>query len=215
MPFLPFTVNFAWFQTPTFKHYKFFDISNKNNSLAPQGQRLRYPRGRGGCKGEGCATPGAGRLQGQRLRYPRGGEATGAKAVLPPGWERCKDKGCATPGAGRPQGQRLRYPRGGEAAGAKTRLTIYSIVQAPESAHRLTFTAILRGFFQQFNSENRFCLHKRTTYRRGNKIKILSDEAFPWGLAGGGRSGSNLCKRTYLRQKNFTQQQQQQQQQQQ
>ena len=175
MPFLPFTVNFAWFQTPTFKHYKFFDISNKNNSLAPQGQRLRYPRGRGGCKGEGCATPGAGRLQGQRLRYPRGGEA----------------------------------------AGAKTRLTIYSIVQAPESAHRLTFTAILRGFFQQFNSENRFCLHKRTTYRRGNKIKILSDEAFPWGLAGGGRSGSNLCKRTYLRQKNFTQQQQQQQQQQQ
>ena len=127
--------------------------------------------------------------------YPGGGEAARAKAAFPPG-------------AGRPQGQRLRYPRSGEAAGAKTRLTIYSIVQAPESAHRLTLTAILRGFFKQLNSENRFCLHKRTTYRRGNKIKILFDEAFPWGLAGGGRSGSNLCKRTSLRQKNFTQQQQ-------
>ena len=30
VPFLP---NFAWFQTQTFKDYKFFDVSNKDNSF--------------------------------------------------------------------------------------------------------------------------------------------------------------------------------------
>ena len=78
MPFLPFTINFAWSQTPMFKHYKFFDISNKNNSL--YFRLFELPRGRGGCKGKGCVSPG-------------GGEAAGAKAALPPerGGRRGKD----------------------------------------------------------------------------------------------------------------------------
>ena len=63
MPLMPFTVNFAWFQTPTFERYKFFDISNKNNSL--YFRLLDLTPGREGCKGKGCATPGRGGRRGK------------------------------------------------------------------------------------------------------------------------------------------------------